>query len=382
MSCNAQWERSFIFRSLPPSIVYTELKAQREELLMNKEISLLAETSLIVPFEKRLETLNEQRKALLLEKKLISQKLANLHVEIITTQTDKDIAINGIKNDTNIMQPHGVKKMVCPCPVAECRGFVFENYTCTLCRTEICRSCHLLKNAEHECKSDDIESVKCIKKECKLCPGCGAQSQKIDGCPQVWCIVCKKAWNWNTGKIETGNIHAPDYFKFMRNNGLEIPVMVPNNECYFDLTHEFRFHRNKYPGLMREDEEKRIEEFWRSANEQCFLFEPGAKDNIDIRLKYLNNEIDKNYMKSLIYKREKSHILSFEIHEMCKSYKNDIIDIIRTAKIADTRDKIVNLLKLLDEYQKMMTSEYYKLAKCFKSKRQCPFEMIKHVWSV
>ena len=69
-----------------------------------------------------------------------------------------------------------------------------------------------------------------IKKETKPCPKCGERIQKISGCDQMWCAAEKKPgepcgclFSWKTGEIETGKInHNPEYYKFIKNNGLQI----------------------------------------------------------------------------------------------------------------------------------------------------------------
>ena len=51
----------------------------------------------------------------------------------------------------------------------------------------------------------------------------------VKNCDQMWCVDCKTAWNWSTGDIVTGHIHNPEYFRYMRERGLQIP-QNPNRE--------------------------------------------------------------------------------------------------------------------------------------------------------
>lgn len=42
-------------------------------------------------------------------------------------------------------------------------------------------------------------------------------------CDQMYCIKCHTAFSWRTGAIERGNVHNPEYYRWMRENGQDIP---------------------------------------------------------------------------------------------------------------------------------------------------------------
>ena len=111
------------------------------------------------------------------------------------------------------------KQFIMKCPGDDCRGFLSTQYKCDICKINVCPKCRAIKTEGHECKKEDIESTELIKKETKGCPQCGIPIFKISGCDQMWCIECKVAFSWRTGKIETGNIHNPHYYQWRRNQG-------------------------------------------------------------------------------------------------------------------------------------------------------------------
>ena len=39
----------------------------------------------------------------------------------------------------------------------------------------------------------------------------------------MYCIKCHTAFSWRTGAIERGNVHNPEYYRWMRENGRDIP---------------------------------------------------------------------------------------------------------------------------------------------------------------
>jgi hypothetical protein len=163
------------------------------------------------------------------------------------------------------------KKFIAKCPKEDCRGFLDEKNYCGLCGTKCCKKCNatispLEKEEEsedeeddvvyvegpaassvpsfsdkveievieteektktikddkkkHICNPDDVETTKLLKRDTKPCPSCGAMIHKIDGCNQMWCTQCHVAFDWKTGEIEKGNVHNPEYFRYMREKGL------------------------------------------------------------------------------------------------------------------------------------------------------------------
>jgi hypothetical protein len=128
------------------------------------------------------------------------------------------------------------RKFIMPCPNGDCRGYLSSQYKCELCEHFTCSNCFdvigLTKDAGpsghmhmgtgpsgHMCKQENVESAEYIKKQSKPCPCCGTRISKIDGCDQMWCTQCHKAFSWNTGKIITGTIHNPHFYQYQRANG-------------------------------------------------------------------------------------------------------------------------------------------------------------------
>jgi hypothetical protein len=110
------------------------------------------------------------------------------------------------------------------CPHEGCRGFLSTQYKCELCENYTCPHCleviGISKEIPHTCNPDNVASAEFIKKDSKPCPQCGIRIHKIQGCSQMWCTQCHVAFDYNTLKIDTGRVHNPEYYRYMRENNL------------------------------------------------------------------------------------------------------------------------------------------------------------------
>ena len=162
------------------------------------------------------------------------------------------------------------KQFIKKCPVSDCRGFLSSAWKCGLCHDFFCSKCHRPKTDTHQCDADDVASVEYLRNETKPCPKCHMPISKIDGCNQVWSPCCKIAFCWETGKIETGHIHSPEYFAYLRRIGRDVPRLVNVNvnaevECnnnwygrgYRSFTELFdEYEHGEYPRENAENTER------------------------------------------------------------------------------------------------------------------------------
>jgi hypothetical protein len=115
------------------------------------------------------------------------------------------------------------RQFVKACIAAECKGFLNEEFECTLCSTKACKECHESLSEGHACNPDVVANVKALAKEARPCPTCAANISKIDGCDQMWCTQCQTTFSWRTGLKEAGHTHNPHYYEFLRRNGGQVP---------------------------------------------------------------------------------------------------------------------------------------------------------------
>ena len=113
------------------------------------------------------------------------------------------------------------------CPDDTCRGFLSTAYKCGTCDVYFCPDCNERKaernDETHVCNEETKATMELIKSDSKPCPKCRMMIFRISGCPQMWCVRCHTAFNWNTGIIDDGHVHNPEYFRYLRENGQNIP---------------------------------------------------------------------------------------------------------------------------------------------------------------
>jgi hypothetical protein len=324
MNCKKVWNREFLCNNFPKSFINNDYRDYRQKLLLDKEKALLPATQPIVEAINNKEKLQKILREYLIE---VNRKKQELNDEIDLNET----IINGKTN--NIQKKVFIRK----CGVEDCRGFLSEQWKCGICDTTTCNKClelldkDLEHNQEHVCKEENIESAKLISKDSKPCPKCAALIFKIDGCNQMWCVLCHTAFSWTTGQIETSRIHNPHYYEMLRNmsaNG-EIPREIENNcnDNNIGMPENYQIEI-----LLRT---KRDEHGYNLFFEQILkitrkifhilYFHPNTfqqkydNDKRNLRIKYLMNCISEEYWKKELQRKEKKYEKELNMYQVIRT---------------------------------------------------------------
>jgi hypothetical protein len=274
MHCNKAWSDKFIGAHLKPSFLRGEYATHRKELLLQQQLIRMPESMAAAEGKKQnaaiklqLEVLKAQRTECMLrvlkikddiefEEKRCAENTENIKTTNITKKPNPETikilkkelaeakAIGALLLDNSRQLLHNIRvietggelvgeekkearKFIMPCPNGDCRGYLSTQYKCELCEYFTCSKCFEVidkdDDAIHTCKQENVDSADYIKKQSKPCPCCGTRISKIDGCDQMWCTQCHKAFSWNTGKIVTGVIHNPHFYQYQRANGATAP---------------------------------------------------------------------------------------------------------------------------------------------------------------
>jgi len=203
-------------------------------------------------------------------------------------------------------------------------------------------------HSTHVCNKDNVESAKAILKETKSCPKCAVRVYKIDGCDQMYCTQCHTAFSWATGKVVTGTIHNPHYFEYLRNNNLNIPRFdhpdaqqggaqaanaclpirerfvrfinsnknkftiltdkvnnekISTSELLTNIDNIIRLNTHIRRVVIRENQNQQQPQ--QQQNQHQNQTQVNVERNRDLRIKYLNNEIDEESFMKVVMKRYK-----------------------------------------------------------------------------
>lgn len=275
------------------------------------------------------------------------------------------------------------KTFLMKCVKATCEGFLSEEYTCGLCDLQVCSECHVAKGPDHACDPATVATIRQIRKEAHPCPVCAALISKIDGCDQMWCTQCNTAFSWTTGRVETGVVHNPHYFQYMREMGRAVPRRHnPGFGC--DAVHDIErtlFHlcaqEGAPVGLLTE-----ILETYRNVlhvrEVDLIEYRRGQVRYLEhewrrvLRVKRLLHEIDDSEWKTALQREEKSYYKITAWVHLLEMYTT--VSIEAFARITDAKSAISSF----SEYEKIriyaaqeakVISRFYGcvLPKCFQT---------------
>lgn len=294
MHCRKVWTLDFVEDNFSKKFVTKKLREHQEKMWLIKEkiflpvvqLSIERERKIRGEIEKLLDTEQQLRVQLHALGDIISEKMAELSTQGPVIQIEKEIIRN--------------------CPANDCRGFLNSEWSCGMCGKITCKKCRVLVGGEdelkkHTCKKEDIKTAKLIEEETKPCPKCGVRISKSSGCDQMWCVHCNTAFNWKTGKLETGPIHNPHFFEWAKKNWKDTgrrdacdtlpqyvtnPLVPTNTEAHKKIIKILMtcIHINETTEQGGREQER---------------------ENKDLQLRFLKKEIDEKKWGALLTKRKK-----------------------------------------------------------------------------
>ena len=374
MNCHKAWDQEIIETHFSKPFRSVDYKKHRENILYDREKSLLPETQPYVQILRRIDTYKEMNddidnQIILMNSKIVelraafvacrrnnykntedsekyAEELRGVHKEIYKIKlkrTENNRAIWGLRyryrNNETMKTPHITRRQfTIGCPINGCKGFVNgKEWNCGICHYYVCEVCHEPigenKDTAHKCLDENIETAKVIKKEARSCPGCSTLIYRINGCAQMWCTQCHTAFDWNTGQIETGLVHNPHFYEYQRLNQVvqvRDPGDVPcgmvtyrallNYFNQFDVDEDYRdsisdLHRINIHIQMIELPRYRVQFF--------------VNTNLDLRVKFLMNTITEEEFKRKLQVSEKNKYKKRDIYMVLEMLMHTMNDMFR-----------------------------------------------------
>lgn len=414
MSCRKGWSREVLVNNFSQKFVTKRYKSRREELLFEREKSMMPATQPYVELEKNirklgLEIAKARMQLQIVEKKwhhIENQPLGPLAVEngmgsefealilrhSLGTEQRKihnsiacDIAHIEWHQGQLLTRLHGghvdVEKraFVRACPFSDCKGFLSTAWKCGMCENWTCPECHEVKgpdkDADHTCDPNNVATAALLAKDSRNCPKCASMIFKINGCDQMYCTQCHTAFSWKTGRVETGQVHNPHYYEYMRARG-NLPRNPGDVPC------------GGFPDWARiaQHVPKRAE-YWtpianayRSHGHALWVVAPRydvvrLQENRDLRIKFMIGDINDDEFKKKIQQREKARHRKTDIRQVLDMYTTVLTDLYQEfANLKNCDSLVASLNELKTHFNSTMSQVSQRYTKCSVPKLRDNFE--------
>ena len=351
MNCKNELNRSFIDSFCTKRFRNVEYKKHRENILFEKELAKMPETQ---PKVERILRMREIRteyhelmkylKNIRLEKRdaIIMNYPIDAYQDIeleLTNKIDNLVyEMNTLRSEYDEPSDTSERNFVRMCPSEECRGFIEENWKCGLCKQQFCKHCNEKVEENHICNPKTVETITLINKDTKPCPKCGIMIHKIDGCAQMWCTSCNTAFDWRSGKIETGRIHNPHFFEFQKRSREHADIPCGGRPSFLEL------NDNNAPNELLD-----VTLLLRQIDRDIMYKYGNIYDdnNTHLRISYMLKSISKEDFKIELQRRDKFKDKIQDIRDILEMFTNTVGDFLRQW-VVDKTDILENIYELVE----------------------------------
>lgn len=326
--CSRGYDRDILLQLLPSSWLNKEYKKHRENVLLERETSMMPSTIPFVEHEKRKRKATKEISEMEAEKNQLRERMC-----IISKRQRELLRIT----TSNEVTPEN-KTFAQRCLIENCKGWLSTSWRCTRCDTITCNKCHtpLAKTKEecvgHVCNEQDVESIASILSQSTKCPDCSISIHRISGCDQMFCAPpagCGACFSYRTGKRVNGVIHNPHYFEAMRLAGHthreagDIPcggLVAPNELLRRCGAHEVSQELMNFIRLVRHIEVVELPRYRTPLETQTR----------SLRVQFMMGDFREEEFKKKIQRREKQEGKNREITQVLEMVQHTITDELRS----------------------------------------------------
>ena len=359
MNCKTGWNREKLLENFTKKFVGKTFKERRENILFERERALMPATQPAAERTKKMRDLMKQiqvKDGIAVElfnqqNQILNEPCADdearlaryrryLDVKARADESYRERMYLDYQNNILMNRPAASgprREFIRACPADDCRGFLSTGWKCGMCDTKVCPTCHEIKTEdEHECRPENVETARLLAKDTRPCPKCASMIFKIDGCDQMYCTACNTAFSWRTGHIETGRVHNPHYYDYLRrvNNG-NIPREqgdIVQNQCGM-MPHANHINAviNQYPSERQTLSFllQIVQFYWHIDHVTIPRVRPDPPNTEPLRINYMIGDLTEEVFKKELQKLEKSRQKKNEIHDILTTYQNVTRDQLR-----------------------------------------------------
>ena len=353
MNCRKEWSLDKLNKYFSKYFLMGEYRKMRENVLFEEEKTYFPELQEEAERLMTMEKIKQQQAKI--ERKIIDNNMNE--EQLVREQRATDRLLRKECYDLSVQysklsyreRTRERKKFIMKCVVENCRGFLSDKYECGLCLAAICKECHHVIGTEHTCKPEDVATIKELQQNTKPCPKCHIRIYKIDGCDQMFCIQCHTAFSWNTGMIENGVIHNPEYFRALRQGNITDPRHRQEHGGCGPIPNYHSIYQMLF-GQPREYKD-RIERYYQQMFHHRNVVLPRLMNQVNRdndRIRYLMGNIEEKTFKQKLYVHHQSNARRREEHQIIDSYVTIGEEMFRTLTCNNVED-MLNQFKLLSE---------------------------------
>lgn len=366
-SCNYVFQISELRDKLPQTFWNGEYKTSRKDVLFNFEEVYKSGTMVEVQKTQDIRAIDAKIENAVANYHLLKRKVREAKLEMDRLSDDKHYTMY----HSYINREGGQQKiqLKVPCHVDSCMGFCIEN-KCPVCSAKTCSKCHRELTDNHECNSNDVETVQEIAKHTKPCPTCNTAISKVDGCDQMLCITCETAFSWRTGKIETGRIHNPHLYQIRGRIGRELgDELCGGLPTWRNLAFVLNYDQVYRTSFVSQTQQS-LMIFHRFINHIRAVVFPKFENltlnfatNLKSRVLFYLKEITKEKYTQNLFKTEKCRIKNMEMRDLFQTFVTVAEEIFRKIYSTKTEAHISELYGLYD----YLSENYHKINSKYKS---------------
>ena len=405
MNCRKGWTRETLVDNFTQKFVSRTYKQRRENLLYEREKSLMPATQPYVEIQKEIRSLqphinkinaqivienekyhkigNQSLSLLAVEHGLATEfrasivrhKLVNEQQKVITLlrmdQNHLTWVQDALKSHLEGSQVERERRQfVRACPFENCKGFLSTAWKCGMCENWACSECHEVKgpnkDTAHTCNPDNVATAQLLAKDSRNCPKCAAMIFKINGCDQMYCTQCHTAFSWRTGRVETGQIHNPHYYEYARMRGTlarnpgDIPCGgFPDYYAIRGFLRHISANSVGYAMILN------AHRAWGHMEWFAHRYIVDANDNRDLRISLMIGDLPEDDFKRKIQQREKARQRKTDIRQVIEMLRAVLLDLFQDfAQTKNTDTLITSLHELKTHYNSTLVQVSKRYSGC------------------